>query len=162
MNKRVLNALRLDSDENVIIAKPFFESSSPTSRLRDIIDYKVITSRRIIFLRHFIRENRFQISDYFFLRDVARLDFQIRHKAKKRERLFYLSFTKVPFLLFSSGNETFEINLHGVIFLKKKIKNLVDELLKLSPHAEISIRWKRDDLGEALDVYLAPSTSGTT
>jgi len=42
MNRRVLNALRLVSDENVIIIKPFFESSSSSGRFRDLVDYKVI------------------------------------------------------------------------------------------------------------------------
>lgn len=154
MNRHVINALRLDSGENVIIAKPFFKSSSPTTRSRDLIDYKVITTRRIIFLRYFIREKRFQINDYFFLRNITRLDFQIRHKAKKRERLFYLSFTKVPFLSFSSENENFEINLQGIFFLKKKINKLVDEISKSNPNANISVNWKRDDLAEASDELL--------
>lgn len=150
----MLNALRLDSGEKIIIVKLFRDFSSATSRFRDIIDYKVITNRRIIFLRFFMRNNRFQISDYFFLRDISRLDFQIRHKPKKRERLFYLSLTKVPFLSFSSGNETYEINLLGVMHLKKKIKILVDELLKYSPSAEVSISWKRDDFAEASEQLL--------
>jgi hypothetical protein len=154
MNRRVLNALRLDSAENVIIVKLFFESSSPTTRSRDLIDYKVITTRRIIFLRYFIRENRFQINNYFFLSDITRLDFQIRHKTKKRERMFYVSFTKVPFLSFSSENEDFDINLQGVMFLKKKINKLLDELLKCNPNANISVSWKRDDLGEASEELL--------
>lgn len=154
MNRHVINALHLDSGENVIIAKPFIESSSPTTRSRDLINYKVITTRRIIFLKYFIREKRFQINDYFFLKDITRLDFQIRHKAKKRERLFYLSFTKVPFLSFSSEYDKFEINLQGILFLKKKINKLVDELSKSNPNAKISVNWKRDDLAEARDELL--------
>ncbi|SRR6266567_3014252 len=151
MNRRVLNALRLVSDENVIIIKPFFESSSSSGRFRDLVDYKVITTKRIIYLRYFIRESRFQISDYFFLKDVTRLNFQIRHKARKRERLFYLSFTKVPFLSFSTESESFELNLQGVMFLKGKINKLVTEVKKLNPQAQISVSWKRDDLGEACE-----------
>jgi len=151
MNKRLLNALRLDSGETVIIVKPFFESSSPTTRSRDLIDYKIFTTKRAIFLRYFARENKYQISNYFFLRDITRLDFRIQHKTKKQERQFYLSFTKMPFLSFSSENKNFEINLQGVLFLKKKINKLVDELLKNSPNANVSVSWKRDDLAEACE-----------
>jgi hypothetical protein len=60
----------------------------------------------------------------------------------------------VPFLSFSAGNETIEINLQGVMFLKKKINKFVDELMKSSPNAEVSISWKRDDLGEAREELL--------
>lgn len=155
MNKRILDALRMDQDEEILITlRSSFKKSSPQSRFKDLVNYRFITSKRIVYLEYFVRTNKFTITDYFHFKNVNSLDLQIRHNSNKKEPLFHISLTKVPVLTINAEDELHELNLTGILFLKNKIDKLVSKIKKANPNVNISLNWKRDDFGEAAEEIL--------
>ena len=162
INKNIVNALALPPDETILmILRPSMVKSSPTLPLSDTAKYRIVTTKKIVQLNFILPTQTTQITDSLPFEKIIDLKLCMRHKAKNRERFFYIAATKVPILEIKTTDQSYTFSLEGILFLKKKMRKLVDLITEANANVSVQLNYKRDDMSEAYNEILFDQIQGS-
>lgn len=149
LNKQLLHALWLNSDESVLLYMPLnSEKSTPESLIKDILNMLIITTKRLFVIKHYYVKRTVEITESFYFDKINEFKISMQH-AQNSKALLYLSATKFPMLSISTINNSYDFLLKGILFKKKKINRIAECVKTANPKANIIIDYTRDNLAEA-------------
>ena len=156
INKNIINALALREDETILMnLRPSLVKSSPELPMSDTAKYRIITTKRIVQLDFMLLTQTAHGIDSCPFERIIDLKLSMSHKGRNRDPVIYIAATKVPILEIKTTEQSYTFSLEGILFLKKKIKKIVDYITKANQNVNVSLNFKRDSMNEHMvDILL--------
>ncbi len=149
-DEKVLSRLILSYDESISYhIRLAHEKKTEDNIVETIFKYLIITSRRLVIFKYFMRSKNVEIKANIFFDELKGLDLKMKHYKQNKEPLLYIAATKSPVLSLKTNNDVYELSLKGSLSLKEKVNQLIEHLKQANPEINVNLNYRKDDLNEA-------------